>query len=571
MRSFALVIVASALAACTDAADKTDAPRYDALAAAKADGPVIAGTLGFDEAVTGALGRTTPRQTWVLEARAGAIIDLEVTHKGTTAALDTVMVVVGPATSDAATSPVVAEDDDSGWGLHSRIRGLTLAGGRYLVTVQSYDGRQKGNYRLVATCRSGACAPLPVAGVPRDDRYCHPGLKTGIERCIDEQLADVDRDPATWTALDVGLSCADAEPVARWHDAICASEAPSPSWCALEYEHFMNAQASLCTDDAVAYAQRQECALGAGFRDLRAGLGHLTVTHRRVIEAGATLTALESQQLVRAAQVAYEDDVSDVASALAAVYGGEVNELHVWDATAHRGFVAYEYGAGDNSYGGIFAEGEATLVVAIRDGDYYPPAPGGASCPAPGDELATCARDADCAGGMRCTGITAGRGRCVAPHAFPAEGTDCSTTSRPCPVGSGLVCASVDASGAGLCLPAWMRARFDDWAVVHIPARGTVTRTLTAWGLTTVSTDVTVRLAADFPTPADLRIALTNPATTVGMVWDGERGELHLERAVRAFPGDESANGEWVLTIENRGTSTGTLVSWGLDIMSRWD
>lgn len=567
MRSIVYTLPLSlALVACADEADKTAAPRYDALAAAKADGPVIAGALGFSEASIGALSRAVPRQTWILEARPGAIVDLEVTHKGTTAALDTVMIVVGPVTSDVATSPVVAEDDDSGWGLHSRIRGLTLAGGRYLVTVQSYDGRQKGSYRLVAACRSGACEPVATTGVARDDRYCHPTLKAGIERCVDEQLADVDRDPATWTSLDVGLSCVDAEPVARWRDAVCADESPAPSWCALDYEAFMNTQVTLCQDGAVAYAMGRECALGAGFWDLRDGTATATVTHRRVIAEGAALTSLEAEQLVAAVRVAYEDDVTDVASALDAVDGGEVNQLRVWDATAHRGFVAYEYGAGDNSYGGILEDGGTRVVVEIRDGDYP-------SCVLPGDELATCAADGDCASGMRCTGITAGRGRCVAPHDFPAEGTSCNVSTSPCPAASGLVCAGVDARGDGLCLPAWMRGRFEDWAVEHIPARATITRTLGAWGLTTVSTDVTVRLIADFPTPADLRVTLTNPATTVGIVWDGERGAspLELERAIRAFPGDESANGDWTLTIENRGASTGTLVSWGLDIMSRWD
>ena len=567
--SYAFVLFAF-VAACDGSADKTAEPRYDALASAKADGQVIAGALAFDAPQNGNLSRTVARQTWTLDVRPGATVDIEITRAGTTAALDTVLTVVGPVTSESATTPVVAEDDDSGWGLHSRIRGLSLPLGtgsaRYLVTVQSYDGKQKGKYRLAATCRSGNCAPT-LGGVPVDDRYCHPAILRSISGCIDEQLADPERDPGTWTGLDVGRACVDAEAVAPSHDAICAAERPAPTWCALDYELFMTAQVSLCEDTAVYYAMGRECALGANFGELRNGLAGVAVTHRRVITEATALTALEGQQLVAAAQVAYED-VRDVSGALEAVDGGEVNQLHVWDATAHRGFVVYEYGAGDNSYGGVLAEGGKTVQVQIRDGDYT-------NCPAPGPELRLCVADADCDAGMRCTGVTAGRGRCVAPHEFANNSASCQTTAEDngCGVASGLICSGVDNDGRGLCLPVWQRGRFEDYAVAHLPAGGKLVRTLTAYGLTTVSTDVTARIVADFATPADLRITLTNPATTVGVVWGNEAGAggLRLERQVRAFPGDESANGEWVLTIENRGTTSGTLVSWGLDIQSRWD
>ena len=573
MRILIFLVSAALMTACADAPAKTDAPRFDALAAAKADGPVIAGALGATDGVaTGQLSAAAPRQTWTLDVRPGAVIDLEITHKGTTAALDTLLTVVGPVAGDDATTPVVAEDDDSGWGLHSRLKQLSLPGdggsARFLVTVQSYDGKQAGKYRLVATCRSGQCEPQ-ATGVATDDRFCHPTLDAAVRACVDDQLVDPDRDPATWTALDIGRACADAEPLGRPHDQVCANERPAPSWCALDYEAFVGSQGSLCEERSVAYALGRECVFGAGFHDLADGRSPLTVTGRRVIAAGSALDALETEQLIAAVRVAYED-AADLAGALDSVDGGEVNQLRVWDATARRGFVAYEYGAGDNSYGAVIADGSATIVTEIHDGDFYLPGGNGLGCPAAGDELRACADDGGCAAGLRCIGVVAGRGRCAAPGSVPGETAPCHVTDVSNGCGGGLVCAGVDANGDGLCLPAWQRAGFDDYAVASIPAHGKVERKLTAWGLTTVSTDVDLRLYVDGPSAADLRVTLTNPAGTVGVVYDGAAAFDEV-RAVRAFPGDESANGEWVLTIDNRGATPGTLVSWGLDIMSRWD
>lgn len=76
----------------------------------------------------------------------------------------------------------------------------------------------------------------------------------------------------------------------------------------------------------------------------------------------------EQSQLLVAVQVAYED-AADLAAALDAVDQGLVNQLRFTPQAGGPELVSYEYGAGDNSYGGVFAEGSSELVVRINDGD----------------------------------------------------------------------------------------------------------------------------------------------------------------------------------------------------------
>ncbi len=571
MRRFSVTLaVVIPLAACSDVAEKSSELPFDALEAGKSDSIALAGALTFTTPVSGQLDKSIPRATYTLEVRPGAKVDLEVTHKGTSAALDTIMTVVGPTAADVASTPLVGRDDDSGWGFHSKLKGLTLAaGGRYLVTVSTYNGKQKGKYTLVATCKSGDCAPLPIGPIapPFDDRYCHPQLLTGMNVCIDEQMADPDRNPVTMDALEVARACADAEPVAPAHDAICATETPAPSWCALSYEEFWNSAASLCVDPAVAYARGRECVFGGSWHDLKQGPVGVYITHARVVTSVAGLSATEQAQLVAAVNVSAAE-VTTPTEALDAVDESAVNIVDLWDATHHRAFTGYEYGAGDNSYGAIFEHGTTTIAARIQDSDFY------ACAVPPGPELALCAVNADCAEGLTCFAINEGRGRCASNRTTTGDFGPC-TASVGCGATSGLLCKTTDPSGAGFCQPASMAGRFDDFAVVRIPPSGAVERTITAFGLTTVSTDVQAKLVVDHERPQDLKITLTNPAGTVGVVWDHESGQetgaFDLERAVRAFPGDESANGAWLLRIENTGSALGTLVSWRLEIQSRWD
>src|SRR5690606_12045651 len=94
------------------------------------------------------------------------------------------------------------------------------------------------------------------------------------------------------------------------------------------------------------------CVFGAVYRDVFRP-GAIVVMSREVLTASSTLGALEIAQVLAAVDVSsYE--ASTIEEAFDAVDGGEINRTELWDASARRAFTAYEYGAGDNSYGAIF-------------------------------------------------------------------------------------------------------------------------------------------------------------------------------------------------------------------------
>jgi subtilisin-like proprotein convertase family protein len=134
-----------------------------------------------------------------------------------------------------------------------------------------------------------------------------------------------------------------------------------------------------------------------------------------------------------------------------------------------------------------------------------------------------------------------------------------------------------------MCRAAWMRGTFSDVADAAIPdaagtAAGTLARTVVVYGLATVDTDVEPRITIHHPKPGQLRVALTNPAGSEVLVYDGATAGNHdgdpylvLEGPL-GFSGDESVNGEWTLRVTDRtGGSVGRLVRWDLTLTSRWD
>jgi hypothetical protein len=74
--------------------------------------------------------------------------------------------------------------------------------------------------------------------------------------------------------------------------------------------------------------------------------------------------------MVRAVQET-RPEITNITQAFASVDGGEINERVRRDAVSGRTFVAYEYGAGDSSYGAIFEGSTNVPVGLIRDGDMY--------------------------------------------------------------------------------------------------------------------------------------------------------------------------------------------------------
>jgi len=152
----------AALSACvTDDTDGAVVPELDAGKADAADRVVDRGVLALGTPSNGEFIEDLQFDGHRLAVRDGARVRIEITRTGTAAKLDSTLFVYGPCVDGNCGTDSIAFDDDSGWSRQSRITGLELLGGEYLVVVGTHDAQGRGRYRLSATCQSGECAPLP--------------------------------------------------------------------------------------------------------------------------------------------------------------------------------------------------------------------------------------------------------------------------------------------------------------------------------------------------------------------------------------------------------------------------
>lgn len=148
----------------------------------------LRGSIAFGGEVTGELTDDLQYDAYAFRARAGAVVRLETTQRGSARDLDDLLMVYGPGDEvrGYADAVRVGSDTDSGWGAHARIEELTLEDeGSYLVIIGAQDTVSRGQYRITLGCESGECAPeAPTATV------C-PGLILGrAELCMDAAVND---------------------------------------------------------------------------------------------------------------------------------------------------------------------------------------------------------------------------------------------------------------------------------------------------------------------------------------------------------------------------------------------
>lgn len=116
------------------------------------------GALAFGGEVAGEI-ETDTFAAYTFDADEGAVVTLDNSHRGTAAALDSVLFVYGPSDDNGfyGAEPF-AIDDDSGWGAHARIRELALpSAGQYLAVLGLSEGATGGAYRVTLECESGVC------------------------------------------------------------------------------------------------------------------------------------------------------------------------------------------------------------------------------------------------------------------------------------------------------------------------------------------------------------------------------------------------------------------------------
>ena len=112
------------------------------------------------------------------------------------------------------------------------------------------------------------------------------------------------------------------------------------------------------------------CLFGSTYGDIATSPAlHIDFTQSITAATLSTYNDEQKRRLVIAVQQSSHTDVMTPEEAVAAVDQGEVNLDYVSEPASRRQFAAYEYGAGDNSYGAIFDNVTGTLVTSIHDGD----------------------------------------------------------------------------------------------------------------------------------------------------------------------------------------------------------
>lgn len=520
------------------------------------------GALAFGVAAMGTFAEDLQFDGYHLSVRDGARVRVEITQAGTAKKLDTTLFVYGPAQGDAFGTSAIAFDDDSGWGRQSRLSSLELEGGEYLVVVGTHDARGRGKYRLLGTCLSGECDPLPeITG-------CDEVVANNILSCMAIQVADTQADPETpdLTRAEALEICTDGEALGPVFDNLCLGPQPA-ELCAAGFQAFAEQAGPACRDELAPFAV--ECVFGDEYRDLETSNDVIRGRQRR-LTSPVGLSEIERAQVIAAVRSSAADDVTTIEAAFDAADQGEINVTELWDRTSARPYVAYEFGAGDTSVGAYFVHDSEERVAVISDGSLE-------RCSAArGPQGGDCSSNADCS-----VGICFGRseafdvGRCIVTSGF-GDQRDCSDHAD-CDIGEGIMCAMLTRSDVGQCFPAWMRGNFGEQeleATIPDDDAAGLERTIMVHGLATVDTDVELDLRIDHPNRGELRVTLTNPAGNEVVVFDGETSgaSLSFEAPVPGFSGDESVNGPWTLrVVDDTAGQTGALMHWTLHLGSRFD
>ncbi|HEY4056827.1 MAG TPA: hypothetical protein VGM39_09465 [Kofleriaceae bacterium] len=124
-------------------------------------------------------------------------------------------------------------------------------------------------------------------------------------------------------------------------------------------------------DGCTAAADPNACVFGEQYHDIVENNPFLTIINSNKIHPDtlATLTAEQQHQLLLAVQQSAHTDVTTPEEAINAVDQDEVNVTWLYEETAKRDFIAFEYGAGDNSYGAVFSRTDGSMVTNDHDGD----------------------------------------------------------------------------------------------------------------------------------------------------------------------------------------------------------
>lgn len=534
-------------------ADISDDSQSSGIATpAMADGNVnIYGYLFYNQPVLGDLeGQTFAG--YILSARQGAeiLVDLVAADPEVSFAL----FVFGPAEGADFLDPPLLWSEDS-IGSNPTVSFVAQTDGKYLVVV-AHDAPQTSSFTMVATCDGESCGAPSFANLP-----CPPAFVDDIVGCMTDLYADVESAPET--PQEAAILCADAEPLADAYDNQCKGP-ERPMFCGADYGLFWNDVTSSCADAGFYAYAGQDCLFGARFLDLFAPESAVVITDDTWFFPESLPDPLTEAQILFAVS-SKVNDVNTYVAAILAADNNQVRKVEVVDL-ARRVFTVIEFGLGDTSVGLVFAQGTVDVVATFNDGDFT-------ACSVQ-HTLANsiCTDDVDC-GPYQCVGKWENIGRCADSNKTAGEGASCSKALL-LPCAPGLVCAGLSTGQEGICIAPWMVDTFFQVPVATIQDVGITSRSIEVSGVATVTMDVHLAVSVSHWDVSQISITLTNPAGTEVAIYAGDQTgtALDLEFPVTGFPGDESANGLWTLTVyDSIQGGIGTLDYWTLMLTSRLD
>lgn len=396
MRAWLAVVTLLFVAACGTA--KPAAEEDPLLDAEKDDSfrqPTDHGTILFGQRVVESLDRGSRYHAWSFTLRGDARVALRTSYGGR-GTPDTVMYLYRRGAHGWGSA--IAKNDDasetSRWSTIDR----ALGAGVYRVIVKGYTAHEVGRFALTADCSGAGCTMAPPATCLFGDTFGAVG-DSGPVRITNRNRFTSPTTPTTLTDLQKtqiirALHASSYTDVTTIDEAFAAAdqneinlvwiwdENGRRSFVAVEYGAGDNSYGAIFPQDsatpvaeihdgdlASCTVKAESCLFDGTFTEVRTA-GSFVVESQAVLTAASALSATESAQLLAAVRESYAD-VANVAEAFAAVDEQQVNQYGLRHRGTGRRFTAYEYGAGDNSYGAVFTAATLGRAAAIHDADIY--------------------------------------------------------------------------------------------------------------------------------------------------------------------------------------------------------
>jgi hypothetical protein len=384
--------VSAALAGCVES-DTEKGPEDEVPADGKLDSfqrPTDHGAIGFGTNAESSLGGAGKHHTWTFSLTGNASVNVY-THPALTSRInvDTVLYLYKRGPSGWG-SYVARNDDHQGSMWSTLVR--NLGAGEYRVLVKGYDATSVGPFALTVGCEGAGCAaPACLFGDTFGDLLAGTGYRitgdrelrvTDYQSAFDQQriVVAVQQSAHTDVMTVAQAFAAVDQGVIRRVDLY--DEAGARAFVAFEYGAGDNSYGAVFGHGSAAVvskihdgdleactARAQVCALGADWYTTRTSAA-FTRTGSRVITAASQLSGTDAADALAAIRVAYAESTS-LANGLTRVDGRKLNVVDLVHTATGTKVRAFEYGAGDSSYGAIYQAGTTTRLASIVDLTYY--------------------------------------------------------------------------------------------------------------------------------------------------------------------------------------------------------